>query len=456
MAVGLKARVLGAGKWIVAGHVASLAIRFGTNLVLTRLLAPEMFGLMALVLVVSSGLAMLSDVGIRPIVVQSPRGDDPSFLNTAWTVQVIRGAMLWTAGAAVGLAIWWFARRFAAESGTVYADPQLPLVIAIYAFTQFIAGLLPAKLLSSRRRLLLARLTVLDLVAQLFAFVVTLVSAAAYPSVWALVAGGVAGAAFRLSLTWVYLPGPACRFEWDRAAVREILSFGRWVFLSSSVAYLVTSGDRLMLGALVSPAELGIYSIAFLFASVPQTTLSQLMNHAAFPALSEIARSAPERIGEVYYRLRHPFDGLALVMMGVFAVAGESIIGLLYDPRYHAAGPILEVLALSAIAYRYQLADQCYLAMGRSDIVARIHVLRLVLLYSLVPMAFRIDGARAAIWAIALTPIISMPAMIYYKRKFGLLNLGQELVLLWPLVAGIACGGMIEFGIRHLAPQALR
>ena len=73
-------------------------LRLGSNLILTRILFPEAFGLMALVQVVLAGTEMFSDFGIRGSIVQSSRGDDPVFLNTAWTVQIGRGVLLGLGG----------------------------------------------------------------------------------------------------------------------------------------------------------------------------------------------------------------------------------------------------------------------------------------------------------------------------------------------------------------------
>lgn len=74
--------------------VAQQLIRLGSNLILTRLLFPEAFGLMALVQTFMTGLAMFSDIGIGPSIIQNRRGEDPDFLNTAWTIQIGRGVML--------------------------------------------------------------------------------------------------------------------------------------------------------------------------------------------------------------------------------------------------------------------------------------------------------------------------------------------------------------------------
>jgi O-antigen/teichoic acid export membrane protein len=78
----------------VLTYGATQALRLGSNLILTRLLFPEAFGLMVVVGIVLFGLTMLSDVGILQAVIQNPRGDDEDFLNTAWTLQIMRGGLL--------------------------------------------------------------------------------------------------------------------------------------------------------------------------------------------------------------------------------------------------------------------------------------------------------------------------------------------------------------------------
>ena len=93
----LRQRILRAGTWTFVGYGVSQAIRLGGNLVMTRLLVPEMFGVMAIASIVLAMLMMLSDIGLTHNIVQSRRGEDPVFLNTAWAVQIIRGGLLWAA-----------------------------------------------------------------------------------------------------------------------------------------------------------------------------------------------------------------------------------------------------------------------------------------------------------------------------------------------------------------------
>src|SRR5262245_53429100 len=101
--ISLKKRVLRAGTWSLAGHGLSQAIRFGSNLLMTRLLVPDMFGVMAIASILAMCLALFSDLGLRQNIIQSKRGSDSAFLNTAWMVQILRGIVLWFFYFSVGL-----------------------------------------------------------------------------------------------------------------------------------------------------------------------------------------------------------------------------------------------------------------------------------------------------------------------------------------------------------------
>src|SRR5205085_6387616 len=81
----LRQRTLRGSVWTSSEYVANVVLRLGSNLVLARLLVPQMFGIMRIVNIFAQGLQMFSDVGIGPVIIQNPRGDEPAFLNTAWT-----------------------------------------------------------------------------------------------------------------------------------------------------------------------------------------------------------------------------------------------------------------------------------------------------------------------------------------------------------------------------------
>jgi O-antigen/teichoic acid export membrane protein len=172
--------------------------------------------------------------------------------------------------------------------------------------------------------------------------------------------------------------------------------------------------------------------------------LNRLYVAVSFPALSEVARSDPARLRDIYYRLGMPADVLLLFTLGVLFVAGQLVIDLLYDPRYRAAGEILRILSLSLFAVRYGGALQVYLAVGKPSYQTAINVVRCVSLYAMVPALFYFGGARAAIWGIALHSLATIPLFYYFNANLKLNDLRRELVVLPALALGVACGYAIK------------
>ena len=104
----------------------SQVLRFGTNLLMTRLLAPDAFGVMAIAYVIMGGLAMFSDFGVKPIIIRSERGSDPAFLNTAWTIRNFQGVLLWLLTVGFALLIALANHLDMISKHSVYADPRVP------------------------------------------------------------------------------------------------------------------------------------------------------------------------------------------------------------------------------------------------------------------------------------------------------------------------------------------
>ncbi|MCR9111333.1 MAG: oligosaccharide flippase family protein, partial [Rhodobacteraceae bacterium] len=230
----LKARFIRSSVFTLGGYALGQVLRLASNLILTRLLFPEAFGMMALVSVILQGLAMFSDVGVSPAIMQSKRGDDQKFLDTAWTIQVIRGVLLW--GVACLLAV---------PVASIYGEPLLAWILPCAGITLLITGFNPTRIDTANRHLLIGRMTGLDLAVQALTVVIAVVLAWTLQTVWALVISGIISSVLVLLAYNLFLPGQRNRFQWERAAADELISFGKWIFLSTICGFLFTQGDKL-------------------------------------------------------------------------------------------------------------------------------------------------------------------------------------------------------------------
>lgn len=447
--ISLKQRVLNAGAWSLAGYGLSLAIRFGSNLLMARLLVPEMFGVMAIATMVMVGLAMFSDVGLKQSIVQSKRGNDSVFLNTAWVIQILRGILLWFFALCVSLLVLLADRSGLVPKDTVYADPSLPSVIAILSITAIIGGLQSTKMFEASRTLSLRRIIRIEITAQIAGLVCMIGWVSIDRSIWALVAGGICSSLVTVLLSHAWLPGVTNRWKWDESAFREIVKFGKWIFAASILGFLAINGDRLLLGGLVNPTALGVYVIAFLIFSSVEQVLTRIIGEVSFPALSEIVRERPAELKPSYYRFHIVIASVAYSCSAVLMISGQSLIGLLYDRRYEQAGWMLEVLAAALLTVPFRGAVQCFVALGVPRLISYIGAVRLVTLLLMVPVGFHFFGLVGALWGIVLSHFSWLPLAITYMVKFDLFDLRKELIPLPFVLAGIVAGSVLNRAIGH-------
>ena len=321
----------------IVGFGSGQILRFGSNLALTRLLFPEAFGLMAIVTVCFIGLEMLSDIGINTSIIQSKRGDDPDFLRTAWTLGVIRGLILWLCACLIAWPAAWF-----------YGEPQLASMIPVSGLTSLLMGFQTTAIPQHSRQMKFGKLTVLRLISQAFGLTVTVLLAWQMRSVWALVLGGVIGTTFQTWLPYRVLPGIRHYIAIDRTCVREIIRFGRWLLFATAMGYLAgQAADKLVLGKLVSPEILGIYSLAFMLAQLPSSVVAALMGQVFYSALSEVARNDDSRYAEKLHHVRDSIWRPLLLLIVSLGFFGPLLFETLWDSRYHAAGWMLQLLLIN-------------------------------------------------------------------------------------------------------------
>ncbi|MEM7204030.1 MAG: oligosaccharide flippase family protein [Planctomycetota bacterium] len=319
----------------LVGQVAGRLIQLGSSMILSRILFPEAYGLMRIVMFVAVGLAMLSDAGVHPALVRHPRGEEEDFLSTGWTISIIRGALLWL----VGMALAGPVARF-------YGAPELEALLLVSSSVAFITGLQSINLALLQRRLQLGRQVAIELGAQVFAFCVTLTLALTLQSAWALVLGYMSYQSMLTVLSHVAIPGPRARLRLDREAFREIYTFGRWVFLSTVVTFGATRFDEFLLPKLIPAATFGVYSLALLLIEVPRNVNLQLTQTVLFPALSAFSRRNHESLVAAFDRVwRILLPTTLLVALGT-AAAAPLFFAVAYDDRYLGAGWMTQLLML--------------------------------------------------------------------------------------------------------------
>lgn len=430
----LKRRTLTSTVWVFSGQMTSQLLRLISNLIMTRLLVPEMFGVMALVSVFMMGIAMFSDVGLQQNIVQSKRGDDRNYLNTAWTVQIIRGFLIFIIALLIGITLFTAQQKNIFPINSVYADPVLPLVLAVMSFTAVISGCNSVNIFLLNRKLLVSKVILIELFSQAVGLIVMVSAAWFWREIWVLVLAGLVTSIVKMLLSHHRSLGQQCKFQIDKNHLWDIIHFGKWIFLSSILGFLLSQGDRLFLGAWLTPEMLGVYSIAFFLSTAMQGTLKQLVNAVFYPMLSEISREKPQQLQSIYYRLRLKVDVVVFFVGAMLYLFGDLIINFLYDSRYSEAGWMLQILSISIIFLGYNLAGSCIMARGNSKSNAILVFLSTIVLFVSMPLAYSYFGIKGAIYAIALNALVAIPTTSYMMYKEKLLNVKREIFSL-PIIS---------------------
>jgi O-antigen/teichoic acid export membrane protein len=405
----LGARVLRSSLLTVGGFGFSQMIRLASNLILTRLLFPEAFGIMALVMVVLMGLGQFSDVGVTPAILQSKRGDDRAFLDTAWTLSVLRGVALWLTACALA----WPMALF-------FETPQLQWILPVASLVLLIDGFRPTCVITANRHLLLGRVTLLDLVTQVSGVVAAIGLAWWWGTVWALVAANLVTSVVYLLGSWRLLPGAADRFRWEKAAGRELIFFGKWVFLATVCGFFYSQADKILIGKWAELDVFGVYNIGFFWAAFPWL----LGNMVTQKILIPIYRETPPRESRENFlklrKMRFAVSALLMFFVGGFAALGVWLVEALYDPRYSAAGAIAVVLACAQMPALVVLTyDQAALAAGDSRRFFVLALARALLMNLCLVLGLWQAGLPGALAGMACAHLAAYPVVVWLARRMG-------------------------------------
>jgi len=443
--VELRKKVINTFLWSLLEFISSKFLRLASNLILTRLLFPDLFGLIAIIYVVISSVAMLTDIGVGPYLIQHKKDNSPDILNTAWTLQIIRGVVVWLVICALSICLYYYQSLGLLNANSVYSHEQLPLLIAIASCSMVISGFNSISIHSLSRELNVKRIIIITFVSRLISIISMLTIALYNPTIWVLISGALIYAFIYMIASHVFLPSTHIkRLMLDRKIVSQILHFGKWVFVSTMMTLAVMNGDRIILSGFVNSELLGFYAIAFLFIDAAKGLFSTINQRVWFPLLSTVKRGEQGKLQEVYYRIRLYQDMISYTLVGVLFVVAPLIIGVLYDERYSEVGYIFSILSLSVTAVGLTTIESIFISLGLSKYTSFINVSRAIFLW--VGLYFVIDlmGFTAALWYISLVHILSIPIALFLLKKCHILVWYKEFWTLPFLFVGYLLGTLLS------------
>jgi PST family polysaccharide transporter len=354
---------------VVAGTALFMAVRWGidgigliSTIVLARLLVPEDFGLFAIAFSIVSLLDRLTDLSIRSSVIRHG-GADRSFLDTVFTLQLMRGLVI------AGIV---FVASFLVPS--LMRDPRLMTVMWALAARPIVDGLFNPRIALFERDLDFRRESALQLVAKLLSTAVAIGIVLWSRSYWALVAGSLTGALARLVLSYALSP---FRPQLGLTRWRELARFAGWLSAATTADTLGHAFDNMIVGGLMNVRAAGIYNMSAVIAYLPLSQFLPVATRTLMPALlkfkddtAKLRQNALEVIGIL--------GALSFPIAVGFAFVAPELVRLLYGKQWLDAIPIIQALALSEAIESVGggITTSVAMATGRTDVLFRRSVLR--------------------------------------------------------------------------------
>lgn len=429
--MGLRDSATNAVRWASLGWIATQGIAFVTNVITARLLAPELFGLITLVLILVSAASIFADAGTRAALVQF---EDPieDVVSTALVVVPLVGAL-----ASVGLASCsWLIADF-------YDEPQLLwIAIALSPLLLIQALQIVPDALLQRRFDLRWRRGLVDPLSVVLYGITVVVLALAGAGVWSLVVGQYVVMGTTMIGSWI-LARP--NFRAGRVSVatwRRIGKYGRHLLMANFVEVINSQGPPVTLGRNVSPTAVGLYGAGNRLSGLPITGITHVAGQVIFPALSRLQNDA-ERFKLRFLESLRMISLITIPVCVTLIALGEPIVVTLFGERWRGGGEVLQILGVYALGLSLiDVGREVFKASGRPNQIFRNAIIETVALLGLLAAVW-VTGhvtIESVAWMRAASVAVALAAVVTALRG----SAGTHAMDLWRAVRPAMVAGAVQ------------
>jgi O-antigen/teichoic acid export membrane protein len=347
---------------------------------------------MGIALLATALLQNLTQTGFHHALIQRA-GDIRPYLDTAWTMGLIRSLLL------VGVLV-----LLAPFIANFFGDDRAIPLLRILALSLFIYSLTSIRVVYFQKGLEFQKRFFFMAAQSLTVVGVGITLALTLRNVWALVYADLAGAAIHVVLSYVMQPHrPRLRMEWSKA--RELFRYGKWIFCSTALNYLVCHLDDLLVGRIVGAAGLGLYRMAYTQSELATAEVTKVAGQVLFPAYSKLQERQND-LRRAYLQSLSVFAFLSFPLSGGFLFLALPFTQLILGEKWVAMVPALQVLIIWGLVRAIAGTNgSLFSGIGRPGLNTKLHLARAVLLGTLVyplVVTWGITGAAVAVLLAAL------------------------------------------------------
>lgn len=435
--------------WRFMERGGSQAVSFVVSIVLARLLEPELYGSIALVLVITSILQVFVDSGMATALIQKKDTDDLDFssvfyFNLAFCLLLYAGLFL-----------------AAPLIGRFYGDSSLVPVIRVLGITIVVSGVKNVQQAYVAKTMQFRRFFFATLGGTLFSAAVGIAMAYMGYGIWALVMQQLLNTAVNTAILWLTVGWKPQRcFSLQRLKV--LVAYGWKILVSALLDTVYLKLYQVVVGLKYTSSDLAFYNKGDQYPNLLVENINSSIDSVLLPVLSA-EQEQREHVREMTRRAVKTSTYIMFPMMAGLALCAEPFVRLLLTEKWLPCVPYMQIFCVMYAFYPLHTANlNAIKAMGRSDIFLKLEIIK-----KLISTVLLVAAVSFGVYAIALSQLLScliaMAVNAWPNRKLlGYSLLSQLKDILPPaalaLVMGVCvwCVGLLGLGdLPMLALQIL-
>jgi lipopolysaccharide exporter len=424
--INLKSDLFGAA----ASFSALTVIKFGSSLILTRILRPEAYGIITILMSIVYVVEMIADIGVTVFIVRDPNAEQHRYLNTAWTMRLARSLLNST--------VLFICAPLIATS--VYDAPSLVSPLRIFSLWFVISGLESMSYPIAVRRKQSRIIMYSELAASFLSTTFTLIYCHYSRDYWGMVYGILLNRLLFTGMSYLYFPELRPRLQIDLPAAREILGLTKYTMPSSLLTLALNQFDKIVFLRLFSLNLLGIYGLAGNMAAPIESLIAKISQMVLYPRCAHNFNANKETFSLKYYTENTKLFISILIMPALIGGSANLLIALLYDPRYALAGTVLQAFMLRASLFSLASpAEDLLIASGQAQVILIGNVFRAIWVFAGSLLGYYFFGFIGFAYGTALS---GLPPLIYYwslQRKKGYMMAKYEFYKVGFVAAAAIC-----------------
>ena len=432
MSDSLRERTISGMLWSFMQKFGTMAIAFVANIVLARLLTPDDYGCIGMLLIFIAVANTFIDGGFGSALIQKkePTQEDYStiFYWNLFLSIVLYGILFFT---------------------DFYEIFLLTPVLRVQGGVLILNALSIIQCNQLRKQLRFRLIASVNLTASLLSVVITIVLAWIGWGIWALVAQQLLFSLFNAILFWSFnkwVPS----FLFSKKSFKELFGFGGFILLSSLINTFCDNIHGVLIGKFFSPAIMGLYTQARKLEEIASTSISSVVNQVAYPVLSEFQNDNLSMI-RVLQRFITSLAFLVFPLMMLLILIAKPLIILLYSDKWVASVPYFQILCIAGMAICLQMINyNAVAAIGRSDILLKWTIIKRSLGLILNIGGLICFGMYGLLWGGVLTAYSLYFINSYLVSRYVGYRIKSQIKDLFPIIITVLLTFVITYFLSNL------